>query len=54
MDDKKSVPGMSQMWEEREEGWMSGVRDAVEKRGMTVERAKVVCQNKNGERLCTG
>ena len=47
MDDKKSVPGMSQMWEEREEGWMSGVRDAVEKRGMTVEKASMVCQNRN-------
>ena len=28
-------------------GWLSGVRDAVEKRGMTVENARVVCQNKS-------
>ena len=28
-------------------GWLSGVRDAVEKRGMTVENARMVCQNRN-------
>merc|ERR1712212_500081 len=28
-------------------GCLTGVRDAVEKRGMTVENARMVCQNRN-------
>ena len=31
-------------------GWMEGVRRAVEKRGMTVENAKVMCQNRSAWR----
>ena len=27
--------------------WMNSVQDAVEKRRMTVEKAKVVCQNRS-------
>ena len=28
-------------------GWKSGVKGALEKRGMTIESAKVVCQNRS-------
>ena len=28
-------------------GWMNGMKDAVEGRGMTVENARVVCQNRS-------